>query len=559
METKGLTRRNFMTGALAAAGAVGAMGLAGCSPSSQSATTTQAATTDTSNTSLHTWETAPKPITDFADELEADVVIIGAGMAGCTAAQAAAEAGASVIVVEQFSGITAHGEDIGGIGTKLQAENGIEVDKDEAARLIYQWSQQLANWNLIRVFTERSGEVLDYYIDMARDQGIEINLDNRMTARSDWDDLEERFRQFRTAHKFGPLQESQREDGQWQSATFIDMCKDDAEANGATFMFDTKAEQLIKDGDAVTGVVVSDGDGYKKIVANNGVIIATGGIGNNQEMIECWCPLALRADTNSYTPEGGESGDGILMGMWAGAAPGKSTPAPMVHPVNLAPMGPGFDTTWLTVDRNGQRYCCEMGYEPIVTNARMNTPGNVAFAIMDADYKEHAIKQEPVKSDSFVDGLEEAVEAAVKEGTYYKGETLDDLAKEISVPAGALKASIDRYNQWCDTGVDKDFGVPERFLSPIKNGPFYACKVNAWLLALPYGLHVDQNSQVCTADDKPIEGLFAIGNAQGDFFGNSYPVTCPGTSHGRCVTFGRLAGQALAIGTTIEGYNIAHD
>ena len=57
---------------------------------------------------------------------------------------------------------------------------------------------------------------------------------------------------------------------------------------------------------------------------------------------------------------------------------------------------------------------------------------------------------------------------------------------------------------------------------------------------------MNEDSQVCTEEDAPIKGLFAIGNVQGDFFGKDYPVHCPGISHGRCVTFGQLVGEALA-------------
>ena len=68
---------------------------------------------------------------------------------------------------------------------------------------------------------------------------------------------------------------------------------------------------------------------------------------------------------------------------------------------------------------------------------------------------------------------------------------------------------------------------------------------------VPFGLHVNDDSQVCTEADEPIAGLYAIGNMQGDFFAFSYPVHCPGVSHGRCVTFGQLVGEALAQGKTI--------
>ena len=150
--------------------------------------------------------------------------------------------------------------------------------------------------------------------------------------------------------------------------------------------------------------------------------------------------------------------------------------------------------------------------------------------------------------------MEEAVETAVENGEFMKADTLEELAEKIGVPADNLKASVNRYNRMCEAGVDEDFGVPERFLSSVVDGPFYACKINAWVLAIPYGLHVDNESQVCDNDDNPIEGLYAVGNVQGDFFANSYPVAVPGISHGRALVFGRLVGQNLANGTKIDAY-----
>lgn len=249
-------------------------------------------------------------------------------------------------------------------------------------------------------------------------------------------------------------------------------------------------------------------------------------------------------------------GEGLLMGKWAGAAISRCNPAPIIHPVDFSVLGPGINSSWLTVNRDGRRFSCEVGWEPIVTNARLNAPGNVAYAVFDSDYRKHMLKQEPIKAQKILDGLDEAVENEVASGAYIKGETLEELAQKIGVPASALQATVEKYNTWCEKGYDGDFGVPERFLSTVKKGPFFASKIHAWLLNIPFGLHVDQNSQVCTENDDPIGGLFAVGNVQGDFFANSYPVTLPGTSHGRSITFGHLVGKALAEGKTIEGYDI---
>ncbi len=516
MKTNNVSRRSFLSGVAAAGASTAVFGLSGCAPSSsgeQGSESGQAA-----SDSAHEWLQPAPELPEITEEETYDIVVVGAGIAGCTAAQSAAEAGASVLVVEKFEEITAHGTDIGAVGSKLQAAEGVEIDTALATRLIYQWGQSEANYYLIKNFVERSGEVMDYYIDMAEEVGYEVILNTEMTARSDWDTLEDRFKQFRTAHKFLLPEGSDLPEQAWNVGYFISMVAEDAQKQGAVFEFNTTAEQLIKEDDTVTAVVVSSDDGYKKINVNKGVILATGGITDNEEMIQCLCPIALRADQSDYTPVGGNMGDGIKMGKWIGAALSTCYPAPIIHPVNLSVMGPGFDTCWLTVNRDGMRYCCEVGFEPIVTNARMATPGNVSWAIWDSNYKEHAQRQEPIKSQSFIDGLEEAVEAAVENGEFYKGETLEELAEAIGVPYETLQKTVDRYNSFCDAGEDPDFGVPARFLSSVKDGPFYASNVSAWMLVLPYGLRVDQNSQVLDESDNPIGGLFAIGNVQGDFF-----------------------------------------
>ena len=495
----------------------------------------------------HIWQTAPEPITEFYAEETADVVVVGAGAAGVTAAQSAAEAGASVICAEKFSRPTAHGTDIGSVNTLVHKREGVYIDPLEAARLEYAWSQQQANYHLIRTYVDRSGEVLDHYIQMAEARGYTVKLNAEHTARADWDTLDEKYRVHRTAHIFDAPEGSGHPKERWNSAYFMQVVYASAQELGVRFLFDSPAVQLVKEDGRVTGVIVKDAQGYKKLRANKGVILATGGITDSREMIECFCPIALRADKNENFPRGGNNGDGLVMGKWVGAAFSRCYPAPIIHPVNLTPLGQGMNTSWLTVDRNGRRFCNETAYEPIITNARMNSPGNVAWAICDADFMEHFRRQEPQKFSVLPENVLEEIEACVADGTYVRGNTLEELAEAIGVPAKNLKATVDRYNELCDAGEDVDMGVPPRFLSPVKKGPYLACRINAWLLVIPYGLHVDDDSRVCTEEDDPIPGLWAVGNVQGDFFANSYPVTLPGSSHGRSICFGRLVGRAAAL------------
>ena len=501
----------------------------------------------------HIWQTQPEEITDIYAEETADVVVVGAGQAGVVAAQSAAEAGASVICAEKFGKPTAHGTDIGSINTLVHEREGVYIDPKEAARLEYQWSQQQANFHLIRTYTKRSGEVLNHYIRMAEARGVTVKLNAVMTARADWNELDEKYRMFRTAHIFEAPEGIGFPKERWNAAYFQKVVYDSALELGVKFLFNAPAVRLIReegpDG-RVTGVIAKDAQGYKKLNARKGVILATGGITDSREMKECFCPIALRADKVENFPVGGNNGDGLVMGKWIGAAFSRCYPAPIIHPVNFDPLCQGMNTSWLAVDRNGKRFCNETAWEPIVTNARMNAPGNVAWSVWDSDYAEHYRHQEPSKYAAEAPGFEERMEAAVESGSYVRRDTIAELAEAIGVPPANLAATVARYNELVDAGYDEDFGVPERFLSPVKRGPFYAGKISAWLLTLPYGLHVDDNSQVCTDDDDPIPGLYAVGNVQGDFFANSYPVTLPGSSHGRSICFGRLVGLMVAEGRT---------
>ncbi len=492
-------------------------------------------------------------VTKSTEKRETDIVIIGAGIAGCAAAQAAAEAGAEVLVLEQAANVTAHGLDVGAIGSRLQRAAGVEIDPKEAARLLYQWGQSKANYALLRVFTDRSGEVMDRYAALAERYGLDVRLNDSMTARADWNELEPRFRQFRTAHNFSPKGVIATPEDKAAIRFFVNMLRTDAERHGAEFRFHAEAKRLTKQKGRVTGVVAVCGDAELRVTARKGVILAAGGITEDRKLLAAVCPEALRADKNEYYPKNGNSGSALRMALRAGAAPTRSGAAPVIHPVNFTALGPGIQTSWLMVNRDGERFCCEMGWEPLVTNARLNAPGNVAWAVWDSRYAGHLLRQEPVKARFLMDGLAEKVEADVAAGDYLWADSLAALAGKMGVPAEALEATVRRYNAHCAAGEDPDFGVPARFLSSVEQGPFYAGKISAWLLNVPYGVHVNANSQVLTESDEPIPGLFAVGNMQGDFFANSYPVTCPGANHGRSVTFGNLVGRALAKGETIDG------
>ncbi len=559
-------RRSFLQGAALTGTGIALAGLVSCtSPEERPVASTGAQKSSAQQASekaaaegVHTWEVAPEAITDIASTSDYDIVIIGCGLAGLNAAQAASRNGASVAVVEQNETYSIRGADNGHLNSRFQREQGLNFDVDEAARLIHQWSNQTTSYNLIRTWASQSGRIFDYIEELVAADGVRLVSGLSPTAKYHWDTLDERWRVYPDACSFTKEGDTgmYRPDGSSIQFHLADALYNSALSNGAEFLFQTHAEQLVGDAaNGVTGVIVTSADGsHQQINASKGVIISTGDIGGNQEMIDAWCPIANRADASMYAPPGANTGEGLLMGMWIGAAPSKSEPAPMIHQFtrdtikfNLS----SFVMCWLAVNRNGERYGSELPFEPYLTNARMNTPGNAAWSIFDADYAQYVEKQLPDTYQTILANMEETINEKIEEGLLLEADTLEDLADQLGIPASTFVQTVESYNKWYDQGHDGQFNVPERFLSQVKTPPFYAFPNVCSLLTIPYGLHVNDDSQVCTAEDKPIDGLYAIGNAQGDFFGKDYPVHYPGISLGRATTFGQLVGEALAKDTVI--------
>lgn len=130
-------------------------------------------------------------------------------------------------------------------------------------------------------------------------------------------------------------------------------------------------------------------------------------------------------------------------------------------------------------------------------------------------------------------------------------DTLEELAEKMDVPVDAFLATVERYNELYELGDDPDYGKRAVLLTPVVDGPFYAGKLLSTLLTMCGGLRTDTSLRVLDEDSQPIDGLYVAGSAQGEFFANDYPTICPGIGHGRCITFGRMAG-ILAAGGDVD-------
>lgn len=579
-KNQGFSRRDFIRfGAVGAAGAAAAS-LAGCAPAGQASSDTSVgtgvagSTVDSSDAVLKLTDTMPKwsfmvppdPIADdqITETITNDIIVVGGGMSGFTTAVAAAEKGGKVTLFSAASAPISRGGSNYARNSKVMEELGIELFNPEP---FYYHEMRAASFSVdqrkwMRGYNE-SEEAMDWMIDIARESGLEVILE-----RDNSFDLGPNY-----AHAFSTEGDSTMVSTGQQGA--VEALEAKAKEYGVEIIYDTKAEQLIREDDnkgRVAGVIASkiDGGDYVKFVANQAVVLATGDFSSNKEMLAAYCPMVLplvgyeQQEINyntSFNLTGIYGGDGQKMGLWIGAAWQHAYPnAPMMQ----GSWGGGHEPCgfhWgLNVNTNTERYQREDVSSPYSANHLLSQPGFMAYGIWTANYpqaildKGHAwytFGMDYTLPALTPDELVTMWDAGAEDGSYYKADTLDDLADQLDLDPEKLKAVVTRHNELCDAGVDEDFYKNPDFMVKIDEaGPFYAARNTAMFMTVMGGLRTGANMEVLDEDDQPIPGLFNVGAMIGDMYANTYNFAIPGNSYGiNCLTFGYTLGHELADGT----------
>lgn len=504
-----ISRRNFLKGALATGTVVAGAGLVGCA----SGGADQSAKADTAGAGAGgaeqgrwSWSVKPDPITDIAETIECDVLIIGAGAAGVPAAMYAGLEGIDAVVMQKEAVVQTNGQGFGTWNNEWGTEQGIEWNIPATMQAFADLANGKANLTLVRNVLERTGECSKLIIEnIPEPKPSPAIVDGYVAYRWLYDN-----------------------DNSTRYKAFADLYKamgEKAEENGVRFLYNTPAVQLVvDDAGAVTGAIGEQkGGGYVQVNAAKGVVLCAGDISDDDEMLEAYCPIMLDIPTLHAVPC--NTGDGHKMGMWAGAKMDLPSVGLMMHfdpsplPQGAAPFSA---VPWLHVNINAERFTNEnVGYQHLATAVAMQ-PEHRAFQIIDSHLLEHATEY----TNGGRPGDAKALEAGVEAGQILKADTIDDLAKQAGLDATKLKATIDRYNELVDKGYDEDFGMDSKFFvfNGIKDAPFYAIERMPAKLAVCGGLACEEHCQVLNEAGEPIEGLYAAGNVQGSFFGYDYPV-----------------------------------
>lgn len=549
---KNCTRRGFLksAGVLCAGTTLAAVtGCAPVQPQDKAASAQLGATDGTSPV----WEVAPDPITEdqIKETAQADVIIVGAGIAGNVAAMAAAEAGLTAIVLQKLDRVANYGTGVASYDCKKQREMGAP-DKYDVSELLSLYMSQGVNMpdrRFMEMWVRRSGADCDWLYDLLKEEMGEPQWS--------WDEPE-------------PIM------GMYDMISAMAALCEKAQAAGVDYRFNTPAVQLEREeGGRVTAVVAKNGDDeYLRFEAGKAVLLCAGDYGHNEEMRAHWMPHA--EGFASPVEPAWNTGDGDLMGLWVGAAMDKAPHASNIH---YDCVDYTLDQVWgsgkpgLRVNQNGERFSNEdvvYGLIPIQDAAQ---PGCMHYDIFDNTYEQiHTQMGTGLYNDAppaetfyptFLEYLDEEgvdhsgisdfqamLEAHVRLGTMLRADSLDELAQMADMPADALKATVERYNELAALGVDEDFGKDGSLLFPIKEPPFYAVARRAFSLSCLQGLTINLDSQVLDAEGEVIPGLYACGNNSGGNWiaGPVQPMCIPGVPTARAIITARVAIEAVAAG-----------
>jgi len=341
---------------------------------------------------------------------------------------------------------------------------------------------------------------------------------------------------------------------------------------------ETRVRRLIVESGRVMGVEAEREGRTIRILANRGVLLASGGFEKNQAMRERYQPPPVCTDWSNGNPD--NTGDGIQMGIEVGGAVGLMDQAWWM-PTTMVPGGsmpwyskdawwteiarnPGSSLPWfILVDRSlpgtimvnskGRRFTNEAAPYPDVANAQFanhTREGGTIPAYLIADHRYH--RRYPMGP--VMPGLPTG--KYVKSGFLKASHSLRGLAEQCGIDAEGLEAEVERYNRHAVAGRDPDFHKGEkpidRFysdpaikpnpcLAPLCNPPYYAIKSFPGDLGTKGGLRTDSHARVLREDDSPIEGLYATGNCSASVMGDGYPGA--GATIGPAMAFGYIAAR----------------
>lgn len=521
-----------------------------------------------------------------AKTVDVDVAVVGCGIAGVAACRSVAEDGGLVAAFEKADGPQCRSGEYAVINGKVQAKWGRDTWTREQIDDIIDSHMVESTYrckrSIMSKWAHNIGDAFDwwveanpdlYYAETTRSAIPDESADNfiipifyPLPEHYDW--KQERFPCYPTSVEFKPDQHVTVE---------ANMQKAIDTGNVQTF-YGCFVEKLIMENGRCVGLYARDAatGEYIKCNVSKGVILSTGDYSQNTRMLKHFCPEVIENNIQclftNVDVEGNftNQGDGIQLGMWAGAQVQQSH-APMIHHMgggaDLAGVGVMGNAGFLNLDLNGKRFMNEDLPGQQLENQIELQKNRESWQIFDSNwpeqlpympaahggacyYEDYASEDEGPKNNTTYRNYKSPyqLEAAVADGRAVKADTLEELVAKIYPDDTAAQQtaldSIQRYNELAKAGYDEDFHKPASRMWAVENGPFYADKfTTALLLVCIGGLESDEDCHTFDADRNVIPGLYVAGNIQGNRFATEYPIGLKGVSHSMAMYYGYVAGK----------------
>ncbi|KPU44395.1 fumarate reductase flavoprotein subunit precursor [Oxobacter pfennigii] len=443
-------------------------------------------------------------------DLETDVVVVGSGLAGVSAAITAAENGAKVMLLERLGRLGGTSALSAGwvhaAGTDIQEKNNV---KDSAEKFYEDWmmlaeraKDEYVEPDMVKYITDHSAENIQWLID----HGVKM-MDSIFAA-----GIYE-GRNIPRIH--------QTEGGKGYIIKYL---MEDVNDLGIEVRVNTRATELIKEGDKVTGVKAVDKDGNEVTVKAKSVILASGGFAGNPEMMAKYYP-----QYTDYINSSVNTGDTLAMGEGVGADIIVKNAAQIHHNLAADTSLGYFTPECIYVTPEGERYVDEAEY--FYTRTRVLNEkgfGDTHMIIPQMLYDAH----------------KEGIDKALETGKAFKTDTIEELAQKMGMKPEVLKNTIDRYNEMVKAKKDTDFNKPSEYLYPIE-APYIGLDLTGNLNDTYVSLRINMNAQVIDKSGNVINGLYAVGAAaSAQTLNQEYIGSGSALLNG--LTFGNVAGVHAA-------------
>ena len=458
-----------------------------------------------------------------------DVIVVGGGGAGMSAALTANAAGARVLIAEadsELGGSTAlSGGAIYAAGTSVQRAAGIEDTADAMFEYYMTINQYRVEPSLARRLCDNGAANVDWLMSLGVEYQPEPNCGGvESVPRSHW-----------------PLEKGA------GVATALEAAISRSE--NIDVVLKCRVQKLLMDDDGSCIGIHAQGEP----VTAGAVAITTGGFGANRNLLHKHYPDAAGNgdDWSWYIGNPNNVGDGLVMAQDVGADITGHNRGLLLTTAGFGQDLEVFMPGWLLyINREGRRFIKETAAYGVMSGVIKAQTGGTCFAVFDEGCRATAepsiqvaaaVKAGAVSTSWVPDRLNEEI----KKGKIKKADTLEELSAIMGIAPGALQATVDNYNVDVDAGGDRTFFKPHSEMRRIEKAPFYAVELRPAIICLTStGLRIDRDARVLGKDERPIPGLYCGGETAGGVFGERYIGS--GNSVANAIGFGRIAGQSAA-------------